>query len=126
MTTQATTAPVRPTPPATLGVWVAVFAGIALWAVHIVACASLVRFACHDRWAVWAMHGITAVTGLLTVVAIVACWRFTVGSDHRTEDGIAPLSQRRFLGVFGLGVNGISLALILLEGIYVVFLSPCI
>lgn len=116
----------RSVPAATLFVWVVVFAGIALWAVHIVACASLVRFACHERWARWAMHGITAVTGLLTAGALVACWRLTAGTSGGEEDSVAPMSQRRFLGLFGAGVNAISLALILLEGIYVVFLSPCV
>ena len=48
-----------------------------------------------------------------------------VRGSRDPEDADTPGGQLRFLGLLGLMVGAINLALILLEGSYAIFLEPC-
>jgi len=107
--------------------WVAVLGGIVFWLVHLTAEAALVGPACHHRDVRWVMHGVTAATGAATVTAMAACFRIVLrarGADGGDDSPTVP-GRTLFLGLFGLLTGAISLALIVLEGAYVVFLNPC-
>jgi hypothetical protein len=105
--------------------WIAVLAPIALWAVHLTTNSALSRAACRDHAYTWVQHGVTAVTA----VAVLACMalslqlvRTTAGASE--ADG-TPAGETMFIGLMGLLVGAVNLALILLEGSYVVFIHPC-
>ncbi|TML41700.1 MAG: hypothetical protein E6G27_06305 [Actinobacteria bacterium] len=107
--------------------WVAVLGGIVFWLVHLTAEAALVGPACHHRDVRWVMHAVTAATGAATVIAMAACFRIVLrarGADGG-DDSPTVAGRTLFLGLFGLLTGAISLALIVLEGAYVVFLNPC-
>jgi hypothetical protein len=99
--------------------WLALSAGVAMWAVHIVGEASLVRLAQLHPNVVWAMHALTAVTALVTLVALLISLHYARWDDAHEGDG-TPAGRTRFLGLLGVIFNVVNLMLILLEGLYVV------
>jgi hypothetical protein len=103
-------------------VWFALTAGIAAWAVHLVAFASLVEFV-HDNGYSWIF---TAGNVVAVAVTLFAGWLsyliYRAGNDD--EELGTPGGRMRFLGALGIVVNGINLLLILLEGSYVYFIAP--
>jgi hypothetical protein len=99
--------------------WFAVSAGVAMWAVHITGEASLVRLAQLHPGVVWAMHGLTAFTALVTIIALLLSIRYARWDDAHEGDG-TPAGRTRFLGLLGVIFNVVNLMLILLEGLYVV------
>ena len=104
--------------------WFAVLGGIAAWTVHLLMVAALTRFTCNEEGTRWVLDVLTLVTALVTVVAMWLCVGIIRGSkDDEAADTVA--GNTRFLGVFGLMTGAINLALILLEGSYAWFLSPC-
>ena len=106
--------------------WYAALAGIGWWLVHLTTNAALVRAACNGgRTITWVMHGVTAATGLLTLHAAWLCYRLIRMAAGAGEGDASMPGRTRFLGWFGLMTNVISLALILLEGAYVLAIGPC-
>ncbi len=104
--------------------WFAVLGGIAAWTVHLLVLSAITRFTCNQEGTRWVMDLITLVTALVTVVAMWLCVGLVRASkDDEAADTLT--GNTRFLGVFGLMVGGVNLALILLEGSYALFLSPC-
>lgn len=100
-------------------VWYPLVGPIAAWTIHLMFLTSFVRFTCTSGDHVWAMHVATAGTLAMTVVAMVLAWRLTQANGDDTSDrGWLP-----FLGRLGLLVGVINLALIALEGLYVVVLA---
>ncbi len=110
--------------PGGLLLWVAVLTGIAAWAAHLLLLASLVRWSCNEDGSRWLMDVLTLVTALATVVAMWLCAGIIRGADEDEAAG-TPAGGNRFLGVFGLMTGAVNLALILLEGSYAWFISPC-
>ncbi|MDP9071088.1 MAG: hypothetical protein M3N68_07350 [Actinomycetota bacterium] len=104
--------------------WFAVLGGIAAWTVHLLMVAALTRFTCNEEGTRWVMDVFTLVTALVTVAAMWLCVGLVRGSSDDEAAGTLP-GNTQFLGVFGLMIGGINLALILLEGSYAWFLSPC-
>lgn len=103
-----------------IGLWFALLAGIAAWATHITALAALTEWVC-DESGVWLLHLLTGVTAVPTIAALALSARLV-----RCWPGESPVARRsRFLGRLALLLNGISLALILAEGSYVLFIDPC-
>ena len=107
-----------------IGMLYSVVGGIGAWTVHLLYLSSFAGFGCkHPEWR-WSMHALTAATAGATALAIALAWALfrSAGDDERsgTLGG-----QLRFLGVLGLLVGGINLVLILLEGSYAIFISPC-
>ncbi len=104
--------------------WTAALCGIALWMVHITAVSGLAKFACNDKGTLWWLHAATVITALPTALALRVCWNLVRHSEHDESEGTLA-GNHTFVGVFGLITGGFSLLLILLEGSYVFFLSPC-
>jgi chromate transport protein ChrA len=104
--------------------WVTVTVGIWAWTFHLLFLASFVRLACSHPVVEWVFHGVTAATAAPTVAGIAACL-LLMRHCGDPEDAGTVAGRTRFLGIVGLLVNAISLALILAEGVYVPFLDPC-
>jgi hypothetical protein len=103
-------------------VWYAVLGGVGAWTVH------LVFVVCAEHWSYlhsqfgWTLHLATAVCAFATIVALALAYRLFVaasGGDPASNDDVG---QLLFLAQFGLLIGAINLALILLEGSYVLFI----
>lgn len=102
----------------------AVTGGIGAWILHVTYAASVVELLCdYPRWT-WTLHAATVLTAAITVVAMVMSAALARASRD-PENADTPAGQLRFLGVLGLMIGAINLALILLEGSYAFFLDPC-
>ena len=104
--------------------WYGFSVGPVAWAAHILGDAALVRYACNDPNVRWWLHGLTVITAVPTIIGLAIC----LGVARRIaapEDAPSPDGRTRFLAVVGAYIAGISLALILLEGAYVFFISDC-
>jgi len=104
--------------------WFAVLAGIVAWLVHLIALAGLAKWTCNDGGSRWVLDVLTIVTAAVTAFAMWLCLGIVRGAQDDEAAG-TPAARTRWLGVFGLMMGGINLALILLEGSYAWFISPC-
>jgi len=104
--------------------WAAVLTGIAAWAAHLLLISALVRWTCNDQGTRWVLDVLTIVTALVTLVAMWLCLGIIRGAQD-DEAGGTPAARTRFLGVFGLMIGAVNLALILAEGSFAWFISPC-
>ncbi|CAN5165085.1 hypothetical protein BH18ACT4_BH18ACT4_00600 [soil metagenome] len=105
-------------------VWTAVLIGIGAWMTHVAAQSSLAQFVCTRHEYEWVLHAITVATVLPVLAGMAFCYRLVRSSPDGEEVGSA-LGRNHFLGLFGLLVGAINVALILLEGTYAVFIDPC-
>ena len=64
------------------------------------------------------------MTAAATLLAMWLCLGIMRAAGEDEESG-TPAARTRFLGVFGLMTGAINLVLILLEGSYAWFISPC-
>ncbi len=103
-------------------VWYAAFGGIAAWLVHLlfVVCAEHWSYTNH-RWS-WTLHAATAVCAAATLIAIALAWRLRSAASGHDPGATADGGQLLFLAHVGLLVGFINLALIVLEGAFVVFI----
>jgi hypothetical protein len=97
-------------------VWIAVTAGIFFWAVHLVASAALVEPACNDSSLDWVLNGLTVVCAGFTLIAGLITFRMMRDPSPNT----------RFLGVLGTLSNGINFLLIVVEGLVITGVHPCV
>jgi len=104
--------------------WTAALGGIVLWMIHITAVSGLAAFACNSEGSLWTLHLATLVTGALTAAGMWICFGVMRTSGEDESSG-SLAGNHNFAGVFGLITGAFSLALILLEGSYALFLSPC-
>ncbi|MDQ6748400.1 MAG: hypothetical protein M3010_09905 [Candidatus Dormibacteraeota bacterium] len=103
-------------------VWYAVFGGLGAWIVHLVFLLAAEHWTyTHHLWS-WTLHAVTVVTVLATVAALLLCWRLLAAARGADASGRDDAGQLLFLAQLGLLVGAINLALILLEGSYVLFL----
>jgi hypothetical protein len=109
-----------------LTVWFAVFGGIGAWTVHLLFVASFVQYSCNTGNTEWPMHLVTVVTAGATVVAIALAVRLVRAGQDRPEDEPTPGGRLHYLGIAGVLIGVVNLALILLEGSYVVALNSCV
>jgi hypothetical protein len=100
--------------------WFALTAGIAAWIVHLTVFAAIVEFV-HDNGYFWLFYVGNALAVAVTLVALWLSWLVARAGDDDEEAGTAA-GRMRFLGLFGLLVNGINLLLIVLEGSYIYFI----
>lgn len=107
-----------------LRLWYAVFGGIVAWMTHLVFLASFARYACTTH-RMWVSHLVTGSTALATVGAMVLAYAYERAGANADPDADSVAGRLRFLGQFGLLVGAANLALILLEGSYVVFIPSC-
>jgi hypothetical protein len=103
-------------------VWFAVFGGLGAWIVHLVFLAAAEHWtSIHHQWS-WSLHAVTGLTALVNVVALLLAWRLFQSAKGADAAGDDDAGQLMFLAQMGLLVGAINLALILLEGSYVLFL----
>jgi hypothetical protein len=110
--------------PSMRGIWFGLTVGPPAWLVHIVGQGAFVRYACNDGGAHWWLHVLTVVTAVPTAAGLAIC----LAAFRRipdSEGAATPAGRTRFLAGVGALVAAISLALILLEGSYVLFISSC-
>ncbi|MDP8976346.1 MAG: hypothetical protein M3N28_08310 [Actinomycetota bacterium] len=104
--------------------WAAALVGIAAWMVHITLASGVVDFACNSKGSLWIVHLATLVTALITALGTWICYGVMRSSGDDESSGTLA-GNHSFVGVFGVITGAFSLALILLEGSYALFLSPC-
>jgi hypothetical protein len=105
-----------------LEVWFAVLGGIGAWTVHLLFVASAEHWTFLHAEYRWTLHAATVVCAAVSIVAILLARRLIVvasGGDPSSNDDAG---QLLFLGHVGVLVGVINLALILLEGSYVLFI----
>ena len=95
--------------------WIAAALPIALWIVHLSGCAALVGYVCDHPSARWTLDALTIVLALACIPCGVVAFTMTRRDDRAL----------RFVGRLGLAFAALNLLLILWEGAYVLFLSPC-
>ena len=95
--------------------------GVVWWALHLVVSAALVPASCTHQLS-WVLNVITLVTavGALTAIAAAQLVR------HRGGAVAVANGRNAVLGLIALLFNVMSLALILLEGVPNLVLSPCL
>jgi hypothetical protein len=104
--------------------WFAVTGGIGAWILHVTFAASVVRLLCDYPGWTWTLHAATGVTAAITIVAMgMSAALVRLSSEPESADTLS--GQLRFLGLLGLMIGAINLALILLEGSYAIVLQPC-
>jgi hypothetical protein len=106
-------------------VWFAVFGGVVAWTQHLLALAASTRFTCTRPGSKWGMHVDTLACAVVTAAAIVLAYRLYRAGDPRAEADDSAAGRLAFLGVVGLAIGGISLALIIVEGVYAGVLRSC-
>ena len=104
--------------------WFAALVGIGAWMVHITAVSSLAKYACKSDGTLWTLHLATVVTAAITAVGIWICLAVMRSAEDEESSGTMAGNQN-FVGVFGLTTGAFSLLLIVFEGSYAFFLSPC-
>jgi hypothetical protein len=110
--------------PAMTALWYGFSVGPVAWAVHIVGAAALVQYSCNaERWK-WTLHALTLATAVPTAIGLAICLRIARRIPD-PEDAPSPGGRTDFLAKVGALTAAISLALILLEGSYVLFLHSC-
>jgi hypothetical protein len=107
-------------------VWTAALIGIPAWLTHLVFEAAMIQYTTtHPGWR-WTLHLATVVTAVATLAGMAICLEL-VRAANRTEpdapedDDASAANISRFLGVLGLLIGVANLALILMEGSYVIF-----
>jgi hypothetical protein len=95
--------------------WIAATLPIGLWIVHLSACAALVGYVCEHPNARWTLDALTIGLAL----ACLPCGAVALMMMRRADRAL------RFVGRLGVAFTVANLVLILWEGAYVLFLSPC-
>ena len=110
-----------------LSLWLAVASGALAWTAHLLVSYALLAVACALDNA-WILHAVTVATLVPTVIGARYCYR--TWRRYRGEAG--PTSQGRsadyqqYLGLSGALLNGLFAFAILLEGLPVAIISPCL
>jgi hypothetical protein len=99
----------------------ALFGGIALWMVHLVASTALVRPAC-DHSLTWLLNTTTVVTGVGAAAAAAAGWR--IRRHYVAGEGIH-VGRMLLLADLAIIFGIASVALIALEGYPVLVIDSC-
>jgi hypothetical protein len=95
--------------------WMAASVPIALWIVHLTASAAIVPPVCREGIG-WLPHVLT----LALTLACVPCLLISLDLARQGAD-----DDLRFLGWLGLGLGGISVLLIVVEGVMAGTIAPC-
>ncbi len=98
-------------------VWYPLLGSLAAWIIHLLAFVSLAKLSTDRSGARLAMHGITAVTLAMVVVAAVLSVRLARKSSG-DPDGREEAARDRFIGLMGLAFAVANGSLIVLEELY--------
>ena len=114
--------------------WFGLLGAPAAWAAQHVTGVMLTIGACHDNtagpdwhvhvdaWAV-AVTSVAAIVALLGLLSAVAAWRSARDAD---DSDPPPAGRVHFLGIVGLTISPLFLAIILMSGLGTIFLSQCV
>jgi hypothetical protein len=103
-------------------VWYAAFGGLAAWTLHLMFVVSFEHWTFLHFGYRWTLHAATAICALATVAALLLARRLLLIAAGSDPSGSDDAGQLLFLAQFGLLFGAINLALILLEGSYVLFI----
>jgi hypothetical protein len=103
-------------------VWYGLLGSIGAWTIHLLFFVTYVRYTCNAPGSLWVMHVVTAVTLVMTAVAIGLCLRMLHGSEG-DEDSDDEGGRAQFLARLGLLIGVVNFALIALEEVYLVVLG---
>ncbi len=104
--------------------WAAVSFPIAIWMGHLIYSAAMVEVAC-THGLVWAINLGTVVAGLWVLGHLLSAIYVVRRAPDGATTTAGPIEQLRFLGFLGITSALFNLALIIGEGTYAIFLSPC-
>jgi hypothetical protein len=105
--------------------WATIVMSIAAWTVHIVGLAALVQYVCDHPGVEWVMHGMTVGLALVTLALTLLCVPGARLPDGDEEAGTTNANVR-FLSRVAVAIGSVNLLLIVVEGVYVVFIDPCV
>jgi hypothetical protein len=115
--------------------WACVLVGPLAWALQLGMFYPLVHLACRLD-STWFFHVLTAILILLALAGAVLSWHYLRLPHHMSQetiltDRIADISKReipsrQFLALSGLGLSIFFSALMVMEWIPTLYLSPCI
>jgi hypothetical protein len=114
--------------------WFGLFAAPFAWAAQHVAGVWLTLGECHDNTAgpAWQVHVDTwaaivsaaaALIAALGLLSAVQAWRSTRDAD---DSDAPPAGRIHFLGIVGLTISPLFLAIILMSGLGTIFLPQCV
>ena len=114
--------------------WFGLFGAPAAWVAQHVTGIALTIGQCHDntdgpRWQVhvdtWALviTAVAAAVAILAGLSAVAAWRSVRDAD---DSDPPPAGRIHFLGIVGLTISPLFLAIILMSGLGTIFLSQCV
>jgi hypothetical protein len=135
-------APSRTGETGTLGLWFAALAGALAWSAHLLVSYVLLPLACGGMGG-WLLHGVTAATLGVALAGGWVGWRYWkadpvgAGLAPPAGGGVSPAPTgsdpaggsgdwRRFMGLAGVLLDGLFGVAIMLEGLPVAILSPCL
>lgn len=114
--------------------WFGLFGAPAAWAAQHVTGVALTIGACHDNtegpdWQVhvdaWTVVSTSAaaLVAILAGLSAIAAWRSARDAD---DSDPPPAGRIHFLGIVGLTISPLFLAIILMSGLGSIFLSECV
>ena len=114
--------------------WFGLLAAPFAWAAQHVAGVALTIGACHDNTAgpdlgihvdTWAavVTAAAAFVAVLALLSAIAAWRSARDAD---DSDPPPAGRIHFLGIVGLTISPLFLAIILMSGLGTIFLSECV
>lgn len=121
--------------------WFHLLGGPILWSAHFLASYLLVEFTCGAKlrvsgpsvlglpvlsWSVLALTLVAVLAALYVGWAAYRSWRRLEGSQETDEPGVWRLESRRFLALVGMAFSALFSLTILLGGLPVLVLGPCI
>ncbi len=99
--------------------WVVTFGTIVLWLIHVAVEISLAGYSRAHPSVHWVMDGLTVVLALAAGLVTFASWRI-VRRHQQDESHVSPHGRTAFLGWMGVFIGACDVALIVLEGVYLV------
>jgi hypothetical protein len=114
--------------------WFGLFGAPAAWTAQHVTGVMLTIGACHDNTdgPDWQLHvdtwaavttAVAALIAILALLAAIAAWRSAGDAD---DSDPPPQGRIHFLGIVGLTISPLFLAIILMSGLGTIFLSQCV
>lgn len=106
--------------------WTGWVVGPVAWALHILLSYPLMEWVCRtDNY--WVLHTLTLATLLMAAVGALVAWRQWTAVGRQWPDANGdPMTRTRFLAASGLIISGLSMLLIVIEGIPNFMLSACL
>lgn len=105
-------------------IWFVLTVPVVAWMAHLVSLSALTNLACDHDSIEWVLHAITGALALVCLAALWISYRLVQEGTDDEESG-TEAGRTNFLGLLGLVIGGANLALILLEGSYVLFIRSC-